>query len=156
MDWLLKYHATIDCVTKQVVFRPPNLPEFTLSGVGVSSPYLISSMTIGKLLRKGYCGYLCCILHVPTVEETNADNIPIVKEFPNVFSDDLPGKLIDRETEFTIEVIPGTQSISKTPYRMSTTELKELKIQPLTLYNFLYKCEYLYSFNTSLIYARTC
>ena len=45
------------------------------------------------------------------------------------FPDDLPGDLVDREIEFTIEVLPGTQPVSKAPYRMAPTELKELKIR---------------------------
>mgnify|MGYP003702906671 FL=1 len=53
MDWLQKYHATIDCVTKHVVFRPPGLPEFVFNGRGVvPPPYLISSVKAVKLIRK--------------------------------------------------------------------------------------------------------
>ena len=81
-----------------------------------------------KLIKKGCKGYLCCILTVPTDTKANVDSIPIVREFPDVFPDDLPGNLIDREIEFTIEVLPGTPPISKAPYRMAPTELKELKI----------------------------
>ena len=36
----------------------------------------------------------------------------------------MPGDLIDREIEFTVDVIPGTQPVSKAPYRMALTELK--------------------------------
>ncbi|KAF5931840.1 hypothetical protein HYC85_028011 [Camellia sinensis] len=43
--------------------------------------------------------------------------------------DNLPRDLIDREIEFTVDVIPGTQPVSKTPYRMAPNELKELKVQ---------------------------
>ena len=60
MDWLMKYHATIDCVAKQVVFRPPGLPEFMFNEVGVvPPPYLISSMKAFKLIKMGCKGYLC-------------------------------------------------------------------------------------------------
>ncbi|XP_028093799.1 uncharacterized protein LOC114293911 [Camellia sinensis] len=129
MDWLTKYCATIDCVNKSVVFRSPNLPEFLVTGNGiVPSPYLISTMKANKLLRKGCQGYLCCVLIVST-DSMNIENIPIVNDFLDVFPNDLPGDLIDREIEFTIDIIPGTQPISKTPYRMSTSKLKELKIQ---------------------------
>ena len=37
--------------------------------------------------------------------------------------------MIDREIEFTVDVIPGTQPVSKAPYRMAPTKLKELKFQ---------------------------
>ena len=46
-----------------------------------------------------------------------------------MFPNDLPGELVDREIEFTIETMPGTQPISKAPYRMAIAEMKELKEQ---------------------------
>ncbi|XP_058223184.1 uncharacterized protein LOC131332890 [Rhododendron vialii] len=49
--------------------------------------------------------------------------------FKDVFPEDLPGTLVDREIEFTIEVAPGTQPVSKALYHMAQIELKELKIQ---------------------------
>ncbi|GJZ39543.1 hypothetical protein Tco_0586106 [Tanacetum coccineum] len=54
---------------------------------------------------------------------------PVVRNFPHVFPDELPGLPPEREVEFTIELIPGAQPISKTPYRMDPIELKELKDQ---------------------------
>jgi hypothetical protein len=48
---------------------------------------------------------------------------------PDVFSDDLPGIPPDRDTEFVIELQPGTAPISKRPYCMPSNELVELKIQ---------------------------
>nr|GFC76129.1 putative reverse transcriptase domain-containing protein [Tanacetum cinerariifolium] len=54
---------------------------------------------------------------------------PIVSEFPDVFSDELPGIPPVREVEFSIELIPGAEPISKAPYRMALIELKELKDQ---------------------------
>jgi hypothetical protein len=56
-------------------------------------------------------------------------DIPIVCEYPDVFSDDLPGMPPDRDIEFIIELQPGTTPISKRPYRMPPNELAELKIQ---------------------------
>ena len=117
MDWFTKYHATIDCITKQVVFCPPRLPEFEFTGVGVvHTPYLILDMKAFKLIKKGCKGYLCCVLTVPTDTKTDVNCIPIVREFPDVFPDDLLGDLIDREIEFTIDMIPGIQLVSKAPY----------------------------------------
>ena len=48
-------------------------------------------------------------------------------KFPDVFSEDLPGLPPDREAEFTIDLVPSIGPISKAPYRMVPTELKELK-----------------------------
>ncbi|XP_028107159.1 uncharacterized protein LOC114306175 [Camellia sinensis] len=129
MDWSAKYHSTIDCMSKQVAFRPPDQDEFTFVGHGVlPPPYLILAMKARKLLQKGCKGYLCSILH-PVTTEVGVENIQIVSEFPDVFLKEFPGDLIDHEIEFVIDIVSGTQPISKAPYRMSLAKMKELKIQ---------------------------
>jgi hypothetical protein len=50
-----------------------------------------------------------------------------VNEYPNVFSEELPGMPPNRDIEFIIELLPGTTSIYRSPYRMSTQQLGELK-----------------------------
>jgi hypothetical protein len=50
----------------------------------------------------------------------------VVKDFPNVFPEELPGMPPDTEVEFVIDLLPGTAPISKWTYRMSVEELKEL------------------------------
>ena len=54
-------------------------------------------------------------------------DIPVIADYPDVFSDDLPGLPPDREMEFCIELVPGTEPISKPPYRMAPINLEELK-----------------------------
>jgi hypothetical protein len=56
-------------------------------------------------------------------------NIRVVREFPDVFPEELSGMPPDREAEFIIDLLPGSAPISKRPYRMSVEELKELKKQ---------------------------
>ncbi|RVW98093.1 Transposon Ty3-I Gag-Pol polyprotein [Vitis vinifera] len=55
--------------------------------------------------------------------------IPVVRKFQDVFPDELPGLPPHREFDFSIEVYPGTDPISVSPYRMAPLELKELKTQ---------------------------
>jgi anion-transporting ArsA/GET3 family ATPase len=57
------------------------------------------------------------------------DHIKIVREFLDIFLEELPGMPLDREVEFVIDLLPETAPISKRPYRMSMEELKELKKQ---------------------------
>ena len=57
------------------------------------------------------------------------EDIPIVRDYPDVFPNDLPSLPPEREVEFTIDLAPGTTPISKAPYRMAPMELKELNIQ---------------------------
>ena len=61
--------------------------------------------------------------------ELSPSNIPIVREFIDVFPDELPGLPPEREIEFGIELQPNTQPISIQPYRLAPAELTELKKQ---------------------------
>ena len=56
-------------------------------------------------------------------------DVPVVREFLDVFPEELPGLPSDREIKFGIDLVPGTEPKSITPYRMAPVELKELKIQ---------------------------
>jgi hypothetical protein len=62
------------------------------------------------------------------VAEQKIEDIDVVREFLDVFPNDLPGMPVERAIEFKIELQPGTAPISKAPYKMSPMELKELKI----------------------------
>ena len=57
------------------------------------------------------------------------EDVPVVNEFPDVFPDELPGLPPDREIEFAIDLAPGTEPVSKAPYRMAPVEMKELATQ---------------------------
>ena len=54
------------------------------------------------------------------------ENVLVVCEFPNVFPEKLPGLPPEREIEFCIDVVSGTDPIFMSPYRMAPAELKEL------------------------------
>jgi hypothetical protein len=51
----------------------------------------------------------------------------VVNEFPNVFHEELPGMPPDRDIEFVIDLKPSIVPIYKSPYRMTTLQLAELK-----------------------------
>ena len=53
----------------------------------------------------------------------------MIKEFPYVFRKELSGLPSEREVDMSIQVVQGTTPISRAPYRMAPTELKELKTQ---------------------------
>lgn len=52
-----------------------------------------------------------------------------MKDYPDVFPEELPGMPPDRDIEFLIDLIPGTGPIAKRPYRMPPQELEELNKQ---------------------------
>ena len=80
------------------------------------------------MIRNGCQAYLDHVVD-SAMSTKEIKGIPVVCEFPDVFSEDLPGLPPDRETEFTIEVIPGVAPISVPSYRMAPLELHELKKQ---------------------------
>ena len=53
--------------------------------------------------------------------------VPVVRDFLDVFPEDLPGSPPEQEIDFPIDLVPGTAPISLPPYRMTPAELKELK-----------------------------
>ena len=53
----------------------------------------------------------------------------MIKEFPYVFPEELLGLPLERKVDLAIEVLHGTNPISRAPYCMAPTELKELKTQ---------------------------
>jgi hypothetical protein len=68
----------------------------------------------------------------PTLHNLKVESpkqIPIVKEYPDVFPEELPGLPPNRYIKFSIDLAPGTAPIAKKPYRMITPKLKELKRQ---------------------------
>ncbi|GKB39398.1 putative reverse transcriptase domain-containing protein, partial [Tanacetum coccineum] len=63
------------------------------------------------------------------------EEIVVVRDFPEVFPDDLSGLLPIREIEFRIELIPGATPVEKSPYRLAPSELEELPGQLKELQN---------------------
>jgi hypothetical protein len=63
------------------------------------------------------------------LDTKRVEDVPVVREYLDVFPEELPGMPPDREIEFAIDLVPGTTPISKRPYRMSAGELKELRKQ---------------------------
>ena len=63
-----------------------------------------------------------------SVNEVIVAMVPVAKEFPNVFPDDLPRLLPGQEIMFRIDILSSTTLVSKAPYRMTPAELQELKV----------------------------
>jgi hypothetical protein len=112
MSWLRKAKAVIHCARGTIELTSPKGERFkvmiTLTPSTRPAIYLVDGKFVGR-------------------------NIRVVREFPDVFPQELPGMPLDREVEFVIDLLPGTTPISKRPYRMSVEELKELKEQLMEL-----------------------
>ncbi|KAL5570097.1 hypothetical protein UlMin_026672 [Ulmus minor] len=130
MDWLSKYNATIDCRKRRVIFEPMGEEKFKFVGKPKKSGTpIISALKAKKMLSNGCVGYLAHVVDTTVDAILKPEDVHVVKNFLEVFPEDLPGLPPDREIEFEIELLPGTSPISKAPYRMAPMELKELKEQ---------------------------
>ena len=102
MDWLSKHKAIVDCDMKIVVLKCPDLSEVIVQGIQ-SEPILkvISAMQARHFLRKGCEAFLALILDSKR-EQVNFENIPVIREFPDVFPEELPGVPPEREVDLSI------------------------------------------------------
>ncbi|GKA82295.1 putative reverse transcriptase domain-containing protein, partial [Tanacetum coccineum] len=100
MDWLSKYHARIICDEK-VVHIPIN-----------GETLIIRAQVMEK-----------------KSDEKRLEDIPVVREFPEVFLEDLPGLPPVRQVEFQIDLIPGAAPVARAPYRLAPSEMQELSDQ---------------------------
>ncbi|GJW56139.1 reverse transcriptase domain-containing protein [Tanacetum coccineum] len=109
MDWLSCHRAIIDCCEK--IIRIP--------------------LSNGKILEvqgerpEKDPGSLACI----KADEKKLDDIRIVRDFSEVFPDDLSGLPPVRELEFRVDLIPGASPVVKSPYRLAPSEMLELSNQ---------------------------
>ncbi|GJU86384.1 hypothetical protein Tco_1293930 [Tanacetum coccineum] len=82
-----------------------------------------------------YLGCPIFLAHVTTKkaedksEEKRLKDVPIVRDFPDVFLEDLSGLPPTRQVEFRIDLVPGVAPVARAPYRLASSEIKELSEQ---------------------------
>ncbi|KAM0054415.1 putative nucleotidyltransferase, Ribonuclease H [Helianthus debilis subsp. tardiflorus] len=114
MDWLSQHHAEILC--KEKVIRIPRSSQEPLEVQGDKSGAV------------GHTAILALVTDA-SAKERKLEDIPVVRDFPQVFPEDLPGLPPHRQVEFQIELAPGAAPIARAPYRLAPTELEELSKQ---------------------------
>jgi len=107
MNWMKFHGIVLDTTSRAVHVNSPFHGPMTLC---LMSPALLTHT-------------------VNQVEDKKLEDIPVVCEYPDVFSNELPDMPPDRAVEFAIELQSGTAPISRRPYRMPPNELAELKKQ---------------------------
>jgi hypothetical protein len=112
MDWLSKHKVLIGCAKKIVKLTTPEGKEMEF----VTEPVVTTKGVANRM-------------KVNQPDASQGFKVPVVNEFPDVFPEELLGTPSDRDIEFVIELKLGTAPIYKTPYRMATPELAELKEQ---------------------------
>ncbi|KAK4382892.1 Transposon Tf2-12 polyprotein [Sesamum angolense] len=129
MDWLEQHRAVVYCYKKEVMIESSGKPIVVFVGDRQVVPVcVISAIEARRLMLEGCEAYLAHVIDAEKVSPT-LEEIPVVRDFPEVFPDDLPGLPPHREVNFTVETLPGVAPISIAPYRMAPVELQELKKQ---------------------------
>ncbi|XP_071933123.1 uncharacterized protein [Coffea arabica] len=129
MDFLGHHHAKLDCRAKVVEFCIPAEATLRLDVKSrLASSAMVSGIRARKMLSKGAQGFIAFLINTPS-DQAKLEDVPVVREFPDVFPEELKTLPPERDVEFKIDLVPGTAPISKTRYRMAPAELKELKIQ---------------------------
>nr|GFB36226.1 putative reverse transcriptase domain-containing protein [Tanacetum cinerariifolium] len=103
MDWLSKYHAKIICDEKVV-----HIP--------IDGETLIIRGDRTQVMKQ-------------KSEDKRLENIPVVREFPDVFPEDIPGLPPVRQVEFYIDLISGVAPVARAPYRLAPSEMQDLSDQ---------------------------
>nr|KYP61801.1 Transposon Ty3-G Gag-Pol polyprotein [Cajanus cajan] len=122
MDWLSANRILIDCVNKRLIF--PQVEEELLISAGQAESLLRDGAECCLLLTT-----MRCLNHRSQDRKFSGCDIDVVRDFAEVFPDEVPGLPPVREMEFSIDLVPGAGPVSVAPYRMAPAELVELKGQ---------------------------
>ncbi|GJX90017.1 putative reverse transcriptase domain-containing protein [Tanacetum coccineum] len=136
MDWLRRCHAVIVCDEK-LVQVPYGNETLTFHGNESSNGresrlIVISCSKAQEYMAKGCQVFLAQISAKKEEDKSEGKQIkdvPIVRDFPEVFPEDLPGLPPARPVEFQIDLIPGAAPVARAPYRLAPSEMKELSEQ---------------------------
>ncbi|XP_075089212.1 uncharacterized protein LOC107768811 isoform X1 [Nicotiana tabacum] len=125
MDWLSPHYAILDCHAKTVMLAMPSVSRVEWRGTLDHIPSrVISFLKAQRMVGKRCDVYLAYVRDV-SIDTPSVDSVLVVRDFPDVFPTDLPGMLPDRDIDFGIDLLPGTQPISIPLYRIAPPELKD-------------------------------
>nr|GEY91537.1 reverse transcriptase domain-containing protein [Tanacetum cinerariifolium] len=136
MDWVANHHALIICDEK--IVRTPYEDEVLIvrderSGKGKKSKLSnISCTKTQKYIKKGCLVFLAQVTKKETEdksEEKRLEDLPMIRDFLEVFPEDLPGLPSMRKVEFQIDLDPGASLVARAPYRLAPSKLQELSTQ---------------------------
>jgi hypothetical protein len=130
MDWIVAHKTKSDCYNKTLECKDEEGRNITLQGIEKHvSVRQISTLQVNKYCRKGCPLYEIQVLNSVENSKPILEDHPILREYKDVFPEELPGLPPRKDIFFSIELVPGAVPVSRTPQRTSTPELVELKLQ---------------------------
>ncbi|GJT50071.1 putative reverse transcriptase domain-containing protein [Tanacetum coccineum] len=128
MDWLVKHDALIVCGKKEVYIPVKGKMLVVKGNCDESRLKVVSCIKARKYIERG-CHLFVAHATEKEPQEKCLEDVPIIRDFPEVFPDDLPGLPPPRQVEFRIELVLGAAPVARAPYRLAPSELKELSDQ---------------------------
>ncbi|KAL8260217.1 hypothetical protein R6Q59_028170 [Mikania micrantha] len=129
MDWLSLNRVEIVCSEKLLRIPMANGEVLEVRGDQAKrSVKIISCIKARKCLQKKCVVFLAHMMEKQK-DKIKIQDVPVVKEYPEVFPDDLPGLPPARPVEFGIDLVPGATPVAKSPYRLAPSEMQELSNQ---------------------------
>ncbi|KAJ0547017.1 putative transcription factor interactor and regulator CCHC(Zn) family [Helianthus annuus] len=123
MDWLSGNKAEIVCHEKVVRIPTDDGETIVVHGEKRDTPLrIISCLKARTCLQKGCVAFLAHIVD-KKAEEPKIEDIPVMREYPEVFPEDFPGLPPQRQVEFHIDLVPGAAPVAKAPYRLAPSEM---------------------------------
>ena len=94
MDWLAQHHAHLDYFEHRVLFCPTGEPKYSFRGsLSVRRQLVLSFLEVRDLVCSGCSTFLACLVSLSAGESSDSRvpyDVPVVSEFVDVFSDELP------------------------------------------------------------------
>ncbi|GJX06867.1 putative reverse transcriptase domain-containing protein [Tanacetum coccineum] len=128
MDWLVKHDAVI-VFGKKVVRIPYGNKTLIVKGdKGGSRLKVISCIKARKYVEQG-CHLFLAHVTKKNSKEKRMEDVPVIRDFPEVFPEELLGLPPPRQVEFRIDLVSGAAPVARAPYRLVPSEMKELSVQ---------------------------
>jgi hypothetical protein len=129
MDWLDSHKTKLDCYNKILEYEDEEGRKITLQGIQMLvSVRQISTLQVNKYCKKGCPLYAIQVLNFFENNKPILEDHLVLREYKYVFPEEVPGLPPRKHIDFSIELVPGAVQVSRTPYRMSTPELVDLKL----------------------------
>ncbi|GJS94309.1 reverse transcriptase domain-containing protein [Tanacetum coccineum] len=112
MDWLVKHDAVIVCGEKVVRIPYGNKTLTVESDKGMSQLKVISCIKARKYIERG-CHLFLAHVTEKKPKEKRLEDVPVIRDFPEVFPDDLSGLPPPRQVEFRIDLVPGAAPVAR-------------------------------------------
>ncbi|GKA80256.1 putative reverse transcriptase domain-containing protein, partial [Tanacetum coccineum] len=125
MDWLVKHDTIIVCGEKVVRIPYRNKTLTVESDKGMSRLKVISCIKARKYIERG-CDLFLAHVTEKKPKEKRLEDVPVIRDFPEVFPDDFPGLPPPRQVEFRIDLVLGAATVARAPYRLAPSEMREL------------------------------